>query len=143
VAYDLNTGTAVHKFISPFLWYLTQYDFTPDGKTLTIRDPNYDKWSVTWDRSTDTVIDARAEPGRRAEEVQFSPDRRFLVIGGYGITIYDVSEANKPDVTTWPPYAYIDAGNYSWRFVDASTLELTSKKDGKQRRFDLNIKSFH
>lgn len=146
VAYDLNTGKIVRKFADPFIPNFTYFDFTSDGKSLTIHDKNYDKWSVTWDRETGKIVNAQAELGRRPEEVQFSPDRRYLAIGGYGITIYDVSivTALQADGGNWPwwPYASINAGYYSWRFVDASTLELTYTKDGKQRLYDLNTKKF-
>jgi WD40 repeat protein len=142
VVYDLNSGKIVQKYFSPFYWYLTRFDFTPDGKTLTLFDPDYDKWSVTWDRSTGMIIDAKAGWGRRLEEVQFSPDRRFLVIGGYGVTIYNVKEGNPPELPSYVYYAFIEAGNYSWRFIEASTLELTYKSTGKQRLYDLTNRKF-
>jgi WD40 repeat protein len=142
VAYDLNTGKTVRKFISPFRWDQSKPDLSPDGKTLTIRDKYLEKWSVTWDRSTGKIIDARAEPGRRPEDVQFSPDRRFLIIGGgwYGFSIYDVTVAEKSFTERCWPYTSIRFDSYMWRFADASTIELTSPKDGKKYLYDLNTK---
>ncbi len=141
VAYSLDTGAIVGKFISPFDTYLTRYDLFPDGKTLMISDPDVDMWEVTWDRSTGMVMDARAIAPLGPEEVQFSPDRHFLAIGGYGIKVYDLRDTSKPE-TRLRFYTYIPVGYDTWRFVDASTLEFAYFGVSQKRHYDLNTKSF-
>jgi hypothetical protein len=146
VVYDLDTGKVVHKFISPFYVNATQLDLAPDGKALTIYDKYLSRWSVTWDRSTNKIIDAKAEPGRNPEEVQFSPDRRFILITdyGYGLSIYDVTVAETLFREPCWPYTFISTytTGYSGRFIDSSTLELNSNRDGRKFLFDLNTNKF-
>jgi hypothetical protein len=71
-----------------------------------------------------------------------NPDRRFIVIGGRGITIYKMSDATSPGRDYWLTYAFIPPDYYTWRFTDASTLELTYTKTGKQRLYNLDAKAF-
>jgi hypothetical protein len=138
--YDLNSGALIRKFISPFSWSSTEFRVSPDGKTLTIFDRYLALWSVTWDVNADKIIDAQALPVRTQDEVQFSPDKRFLIIYDHGLNVYDTTVAAKLILEPCWPYTYIGVGKQSWRFLDATTLELTDEQNGNQYQYDMIAK---
>ena len=143
VAFDLNTGKALRKYPSPFNLNRTYYAISADGRTLRIWDQTYDKWSVTFDRATGMVIDAYAEADRPVQQVQFSPDRHYLIItdGNY-LEVYDTTGGVQPYYyDSWDPVVKIPAGYYHWHFVNPTTIELDYTRTGQHQLIDLTTGS--
>jgi hypothetical protein len=137
VAYALSTGKALHKFPSPFQGNVTHYELSADGHTLRFWDQDVDHWSVTFDRASGAVIDAYAEPGLKPSDVQFSPDRHYLVIGGGTIDVFDVTAATSSFDDSWYPNFSLAGGYLTWKFYDANTLELDFTRTGQRQLIDL------
>jgi hypothetical protein len=136
LAYNLNTGGLIRKFISPFSWSSTQFNVSPDGTTLTIYDRGSYLWSVTWDINAGKIVDAQALGIRTQDEVQFSPDRRFLLIYDYGgLNIYDTTVAEKLVTDPCWPSTSINIDKQSWHFENASTIGISYK--GTQYQYDM------
>jgi uncharacterized protein with WD repeat len=127
-AYDLSSGAIVAKFEGIQITNQLLLNFSPDHSLIAFYLGGNDSNVVSvWNRDSMTHIDINT--GYYVYPVvAFSADNRYLAMGGFTLSIWDLQNPPQDAKTHAPLFQYTNTPTHyinNLRFIDDSTIEIT------------------
>jgi WD40 repeat protein len=127
--YDLNTGSTITQY--PIDGYTLDYEFSDDGHYMILTGYGWSDVPVqVWDRSNGQMIaavdiDEGGGISHSREQIEISPDGRYLAIGMLYLRIWDLTTLPADLDMQTPSYRYEGPSSRirGIHFVDAQTIE--------------------
>jgi WD40 repeat protein len=139
---DLNTGAEVRRIETPQVVRGPYFDVSPDGRLLAVKEfaGSFERYAsvllvVEW--RTGAVTQLNNGPGSTGV-LSFSPDSRYLVIGGqHYVRVWDLQQLAGTVAERKPQYYRMPRRYMPYRFISNTVIQLGTV-DAPEGQIDLS-----